>query len=1355
MRKDAGVRVHLVFAAATWILVVGSISGFAPAGPATASAPAPPPPVLDDSTYVRYHFTYAPPKADANLLRTEGKKWLGERFESRLRGQIKARLKRSGRGNADWVDEAHVNPGPWSFDGRGDAVMQQFHTDPPPDTWPRSDFDDSDWLRQRVPYLVGDFYRHVSAAQVSQIRLRARFTVPDPSKVRGLVFGATYRGGIRVFLNGKELTRGHVPRGPVGPDTAAGPYPPEAHHVLKGEFIASDYFSKRDAYWKKYFEHFNGRVLVPELPPWSEGRPRRRGAGVPPEPFWKDCRYFGAFNISRAGYERIQRLRNRRIEAPVPASVLRRGVNVLAIEIRRSPFHPLALGWYKQWRRRATWYHASLPAFELRADAGVETMLRRPPGVQAWAEDVHRRIYGPDYGPTAGPPRAGRIVAARNGTFGAQIGIGAERDLTGLKIAVSPLALSDDRPAKALPARVLYSRAHTMAELAVGDRGRRKGNWPGFDFPQVLRARYGQRDVPYFDHLVDAPPAKVPAGTASAAWVSVTVPLKAPSGQYAATITVSADGVRPIAIPLRVEVLDFRLPDRADFQTVVALEQSGYAVARQYNVKPWSEKHFRLLERTFAHLARVSNDWLNIPVLANTEFGNRIDSPIRWLRAADGTLRADFTAADRYIALATKYWGAPRVINFIVMHPSRPGAEASSPMDLPILDPATGRESLQPLDRRLEDHARRAIWRRLATTLHAHMSDLGLADRMHWGYTWDGPGGDPSLYGLLAEFIPGVGWTKGCHAWGVKKHYTAFATVYNAQVAVGAASKKGWKRPDLWLTYPRYWGTVIDCSDYSTPFSNRLMMERAIVAGSRGIGRVGADYWGDTYLDGMRGQHYAVGVPNLFLLYPGANGADTSIRFEVLCEGLQEAETRIFLEQALEKLGDAHAALKARVQRMLDGRSVATLLDPPVASRYQLAEAAAGGWQGRSRALYAAAGQVARAIGVDAARSEMVAEVPARGRGTVALRLRNWTSAPRRWRLASDAQWLVPGKTGGVLRPGQAPVALHVDGTALEEAWRARVATRPAKPNTRRRGTQPPPANEFTATASLTDVASGRCQTVRLTARVGKVFEVRSTQRVLNVAPGATGTLMLTLLNRSGAALSWRSSGSVNWLSARPASGRTGPGQRAALTVRAAPPDRSSARHQVRLVVREDGGVEQSVPLVVHIVPPYRRPAARPKGAGVGLEHLPKGVFVSYTDARGRRTATFWHPPKDRPGKKLTLGRGAKVVADGLIAPLPHEAVYKIAAAGYKAFAAEVGPVTAMSDPRNLSWAADLRMHFEVIADGRVVAQSGLMAPGDGPRLLVAEGLDGVKELRLRARVHSGEAMSRSFACWGAPVLYK
>ena len=75
----------------------------------------------------------------------------------------------------------------------------------PPTDWMRPDFDDSTWARVRGPMFVksGD-------VEWKTILARGRFEVTDPARAGDLTFSAAFRGGLAVYLNGKELTRSFI-----------------------------------------------------------------------------------------------------------------------------------------------------------------------------------------------------------------------------------------------------------------------------------------------------------------------------------------------------------------------------------------------------------------------------------------------------------------------------------------------------------------------------------------------------------------------------------------------------------------------------------------------------------------------------------------------------------------------------------------------------------------------------------------------------------------------------------------------------------------------------------------------------------------------------------------------------------------------------------------------------------------------------------------------------------------------------------------------------------------------------------------------------------------------------------------
>ena len=107
----------------------------------------------------------------------------------------------------------------------------------------------------------------------------------DPAQVKDLKLSLTYYGGAIVYVNGQELVRGHVAK--EGKPAMADGYPPEA-------FVAE-----------------NGKML--------------------PAANWQMDKY------PKALAARARTL----ADVAIPARFLRKGVNVLAIEIVRSPYNKI------------------------------------------------------------------------------------------------------------------------------------------------------------------------------------------------------------------------------------------------------------------------------------------------------------------------------------------------------------------------------------------------------------------------------------------------------------------------------------------------------------------------------------------------------------------------------------------------------------------------------------------------------------------------------------------------------------------------------------------------------------------------------------------------------------------------------------------------------------------------------------------------------------------------------------------------------------------------------------------------------------------------------------------------------
>lgn len=325
------------------------------------------------------------------------------------------------RFHAAWRTPATVTDGKYDLGGghpipQGGTrwILNSFTepTPPPPDRWTAPDFDDSGWPRLAGPPFGG--YGHGEAAEICLICARARFGAANPAKAGPLTLKLTYRGGVVVFLNGREISRGNMPAGEVRPLT-----------------LAEDYDQ----------EVFVGPTGAP-LPEPPRGR----------QPSEALAKHYGK--------------RFRRLSVELPAGLLRQGTNVLALELHRAAL-PGRLGAVvggSSWNPtvgKGVWGTCGLAGISLTAPAGdgLIANVGEVPAVQVWTCDsLLRAGIDVQQADPLEPPRPVRLAAPRNGVSSGQVVVSSQAELKGVSAAMGELK---GESGAALPAACVQVRYGT------------------------------------------------------------------------------------------------------------------------------------------------------------------------------------------------------------------------------------------------------------------------------------------------------------------------------------------------------------------------------------------------------------------------------------------------------------------------------------------------------------------------------------------------------------------------------------------------------------------------------------------------------------------------------------------------------------------------------------------------------------------------------------------------------------------------------------------------------------------------------------------------------------------------------
>jgi hypothetical protein len=788
----------------------------------------------------------------------------------------------------------------------------------PADDWAAAAFDDRDWPRTRPAWI---FKRSEDCRTSDQrISLRGKFTVTNLSSAGDLFLTVKYRGGAVAYLNSKEVARSDMPAGALTPEAPATPYPNAAWVDAKGKYIRGD------------------KRTLPEQKKAAELRARTLGP------------------------------------VKLPRELLRKGVNVLAVEVRRADFHPVARGWRTGVNMtHGMWLPFHLSDIRLQATgAGVIANTERPKGLRAWAMDRNDRLTDMDYPDPNERTQPLRVLGGRNGAYGGLIGVGSDQPIRGLKVSVSDLK----NGAKTIPA----------ASVTV-DYGRLDQSMRGID-------------AMWFDGLGPQPPAEVPAkltatgrfhkgpkikaGAVQLLFTRFKIPADAAPGVYRGQIAVTASGAAAVSLPVELEVFHWRVPDPKDFRTYVDMYQSPTSVAMRYKVPLWSDEHYKLMAASWKLLGRAGNRLVVTHLVAETQYGNQ-EGTVRFIPQPDGSYKYDLTDFERYVKMAVAHCKRIDHVAVSVWHCGGwSGRKADSRHAITVQDPKTGKRSARQLPPLGTPEAEKILKPALAA-VYAKLTQMGLQKQMCIGHLCDSTAPSQVLKSFDSIW-PGEGkarWMRGCHIASTARD--VYDIKYGGRVVLHEYCYGGGvKNPVLHeaRSYPGvfYFRAGYVSGEHRMPLSlYRTFGEAAMAKGTKGIGRLCLDMWrvyergekpgkGDAYNDVFNSYpHSSIAQrrPTISrMAWPGPEGALPTLRFETALEGIQDLEAMIYMSEALAKqrarLGEG---LAAKCERLLDDRRQYLMLAWLEYAKPVTLHPHHYGWRELSRRTYQLASEVAGKLG--------------------------------------------------------------------------------------------------------------------------------------------------------------------------------------------------------------------------------------------------------------------------------------------------------------------------------------------------------------------------------------------------------
>lgn len=502
------------------------------------------------------------------------------------------------------------------------------------------------------------------------------------------------------------------------------------------------------------------------------------------------------------------------------------------------------------------------------------------------------------------------IDAARNERRSAQLAVATTAPLDDLRAEVSDF---DGDDGAMLSSDVVETRyvGYVPVEVSHPARG---------DFPRVDeiagRGVSGDRapDV-VGDPLLEADSVDVPAHRAQGIWFTFAIPADATAGSYEGTISIDVDGRDPTTYDVELTVRDVVLPESADAKFHLDLWLHPDSIAAEHGVEPWGDRHWSLLEAYFDDLAAAGQgpvaavvlhepwhrEWLGGATRPQTATG--FSSLVEW--HFDGTWSFDFERFDRFVETALDHGLGPTISAYSML-------TFRSPQRLSYYD---GDGSFRVEELQAGDDRWREAWAAFLESFGEHLDERGWRERTYLAFDERPREEMEAALSVIEDTEPGFLdriRVAGSHdvasfTHDLSVHYHEFPVddeMVDERRDAGKLTTLYFAHP---VTHPRTFS-------YSPAVETRIQPWIAAENDLDGLLRWSYNSWPH---DVFENPVFRYPQGSEYFVYPGEDGPMSSIRWELLREGIGEYE---LVRMARERSDEDVAELLTIATRNRDGR---------------------------------------------------------------------------------------------------------------------------------------------------------------------------------------------------------------------------------------------------------------------------------------------------------------------------------------------------------------------------------------------------------------------------------------------------
>ena len=381
-------------------------------------------------------------------------------------------------------------------------------------------------------------------------------------------------------------------------------------------------------------------------------------------------------------------------------------------------------------------------------------------------------------------------------------------------------------------------------------------------------------------------------------WLTFDIPSDANPGIYEGALNIYAGNKKVQKLNINIEVLPQTLPEVKDWKFHLDLWQHPSAVARVNNVKPWSEEHWNLIEDQMKLLAGAGQKVITANINKepwNNQCYDAYEDMIIWTKNTDGTWVYDYSVFDRWVEFMMNI-GINKMINCYSLVPWNNeiryfNAETGSTIDV----------SAKPGSKEFIE-----LWTPFLIDFRRHLQEKGWLDITNIAMDERSPEEMNAALDLLKKVVPEFGVSLADN----HKSYKQYPYLKDICISFGdtfeeadlAYRKQNGLTSTFYVCCSHKFPNVFTFSD---PAEGAYIGWYTVAAGLDGFLRWAYNSWVENPVIDSRFRTWPAG--DTYITYPGAR---SSIRFERLREGIQDAEKIRILREQLMLSSDETASAK-------------------------------------------------------------------------------------------------------------------------------------------------------------------------------------------------------------------------------------------------------------------------------------------------------------------------------------------------------------------------------------------------------------------------------------------------------------